>query len=155
MSKRAPSGAPVAIRQAYVRRRLGKRRHLRVQAVSKPACAHHARAERWHWHVVRPAVGAQHRLMMALPTRHRERPHAVGAHVAVGHRRSGQRSWSCAHAGEDTMAAFGESCRRRGHALVSLTDLFRTRGEKRCRSAAITGRTALMEYLPTLPVTLP
>jgi hypothetical protein len=37
-------------------------------------------------------------------------------------RRPRLRSWSCAHAGEDTMAAFSESCRHCGHALVSLTD---------------------------------
>jgi hypothetical protein len=76
------------------------------------AGADHARAERWHWHVVRPAVGTQHRLMMALPTRHRERPHAVGAHVAEGHRRSDLRSWARAHVGEDAAsAASSESCR--------------------------------------------
>jgi hypothetical protein len=39
--------------------------------------------------------------------------HAVGAHVAEGHGWPGLGSWSCAHAGEDTMAAFDESCRRR------------------------------------------
>jgi hypothetical protein len=30
--------------------------------------AHHARTECWHWHVVGPAIDAQHRLMVALPT---------------------------------------------------------------------------------------
>jgi hypothetical protein len=60
--------------------------------------------------------------MVALPTRHIERPHAVGAHVAEGHRVAGWGAGSCAHAGEDTMAAFEQSCRRSGHVLMSLTD---------------------------------
>jgi hypothetical protein len=41
------------------------------------------------------ALWTQHCLMMALPARHRERPHAVGANVAERHRRPGLRSWSC------------------------------------------------------------
>jgi hypothetical protein len=56
-------------------------------------------AECQHRHV----VGAQQRLMTALPARHRERPHAVGAHVAEGHGRPGLGSWSGAHAGEDIL----------------------------------------------------
>jgi len=52
----------------------------------------------------------QHPFVVALPTR--ERPHAVGAHVAQCHRRPGLRSWSCAHAGEDSASAGrSESCR--------------------------------------------
>jgi hypothetical protein len=49
-------------------------------------------------------------------------PHAVGPHVAKGHWVAGLRSWSCAHAGEGTMAAFGESYRDSGHGLASLFD---------------------------------
>jgi hypothetical protein len=49
--------------------------------------------------MVGPTIGAQHRLMMALPAGHRDRPHAVGAHVAECHWRPGLRSWSVAHAG--------------------------------------------------------
>jgi hypothetical protein len=30
-----------------------------------PQRAHHARAERWHWHVVGPPIGAQHHRMVA------------------------------------------------------------------------------------------
>jgi hypothetical protein len=67
--------------------------------------ADHARAECWHWHVIGPRVGAQDRAVVAQPTAHIERPHAVGAHVAECHRRPGIGSGSCAHAGEDTMAA--------------------------------------------------
>jgi hypothetical protein len=44
--------------------------------------AHHARAERWHRHVIWPRVRAQDRPMVAQPAAHVERPHAVGAHVA-------------------------------------------------------------------------
>ena len=66
--------------------------------------AHHARAERWHWHVIGPRVGAQDRPVVALPAAHVERPHAVGAHVAEGHRRASLGSW-CAHAGEDIRAS--------------------------------------------------
>jgi hypothetical protein len=50
------------------------------------------------------------------------RPYAVGAYVAEGHWVAGWGSWSCAHAGEDTMAAFGESCRRSGHVLMARFD---------------------------------
>jgi hypothetical protein len=35
-----------------------------------------------HWHVIGPRVRDQDRPMVALPARHIERPHAVGAHVA-------------------------------------------------------------------------
>jgi hypothetical protein len=51
--------------------------------------------------LIGPRVRAQDRSVVALPAAHVERPHAVGAHVAEGHRRSGLRSWSRAHAGED------------------------------------------------------
>jgi hypothetical protein len=40
--------------------------------------------------------------VVAQPAAHVERPHAVGAHIAEGHRRPGLGSWSCGHAGEDT-----------------------------------------------------
>jgi hypothetical protein len=50
------------------------------------AGAHHAWAERWHWHVIGPRVRAQDRPVVALPAAHVERPHAVGAHVAQRHR---------------------------------------------------------------------
>jgi hypothetical protein len=53
------------------------------------AGAHHARAERWHCHVIWPRVGAQDRTVVALPSAHVERPHAVGAHVAERHWRTG------------------------------------------------------------------
>jgi hypothetical protein len=36
--------------------------------------------------------------------------------------RAGLGSWSCAHASEDTMAAFGKSCRDSGHGFLSLFD---------------------------------
>jgi hypothetical protein len=58
---------------------------VRVGPNDAAAGAHHARTERWHWNFIRPRVGAQHRLVVANPTRHRERPHAVLAHVAEGH----------------------------------------------------------------------
>jgi hypothetical protein len=44
--------------------------------------ADHARADRWYWHVIGSRVRAQDRPMVAQPARHRERPHALGAHVA-------------------------------------------------------------------------
>jgi hypothetical protein len=50
--------------------------------------------------VIGPRVRAQHRPVVAQPTAHVERPHAIGAHVAEGHWRPGLRSWLCAHAGE-------------------------------------------------------
>jgi hypothetical protein len=46
--------------------------------------AHHARSERQHRHVVRPMIGAQHHHMMALPARHRERPHTPLARCCRG-----------------------------------------------------------------------
>jgi hypothetical protein len=46
------------------------------------AGAHHARPKGWHRHVIGPRVRAQDRPVVAQPARHRERPHAVGAHVA-------------------------------------------------------------------------
>jgi hypothetical protein len=48
---------------------------------------------------------------MAQPTRRRERPHAVGAHVAEGHWWPGMGSGSCAHAGEDTASAASSESR--------------------------------------------
>jgi hypothetical protein len=42
--------------------------------------ADHARAERWHWHVIWPAVGAQDRTVVAQRARHVDRLHAIGAH---------------------------------------------------------------------------
>jgi hypothetical protein len=62
-------------------------------------------AECGHWDVIGPRVGVQDRPVVAQPAAHVERPHAVGAHVVEGHRRSGLGSWSCAHAGEDTASA--------------------------------------------------
>jgi hypothetical protein len=58
-----------------------------------------ARSERPHRHVIWPRIGAQDRPVVALPAAHVERPHAVGAHVAEGHRRPGLRSGLVAHAG--------------------------------------------------------
>jgi hypothetical protein len=52
-------------------------------------------------------------LLGSLTRPHPERPYTVGTHVAEGHGRPGLGSWSCAHAGEDTVAGFGESCRHR------------------------------------------
>jgi hypothetical protein len=66
-----------------------------VSADDAASGAHHTRAERWHWHVIGPRVRTQDRPMVALPARHVERPHAVGAHVAEGHRVAGWGSWSC------------------------------------------------------------
>jgi hypothetical protein len=40
------------------------------------AGAHHPRPERRHRDVIRPAIGAQHHLVVAIPARHVERPHA-------------------------------------------------------------------------------
>jgi hypothetical protein len=66
--------------------------------------ADHARAERWHWHVIWPGVRAHDRPVVALPAAHVEPPHAVGAHVADGHWRPGLRSWSFAHGGRSSAA---------------------------------------------------
>jgi hypothetical protein len=77
---------------------------------SSPA-SHRARPELRYRHVIGPRIGAQDRpvvaqpaaygmlprviggLMVALPTRHRERPHPVGAHVAERHWWPGQPPW--------------------------------------------------------------
>jgi hypothetical protein len=72
-------------------------------------------------HVIGPGIGDQDRPVMALPARHVERPHTVGAHVAEGHWVAGRGSWSGAH----TMAASGESCRRCGHVLTARFDPLR------------------------------
>jgi hypothetical protein len=65
-----------------------------------------------HRDVIGPRLRAQHGPMMALPARHRERPHAVGAHVAEGHRVAGWRSRSLGHGHfsrlSRTMSAPGE-----------------------------------------------
>jgi hypothetical protein len=53
----------------------------------RPAAdAHHAGTERRHSDVIRPAIGAEHRLVVAVPARHVERPDAELAHVAERHR---------------------------------------------------------------------
>jgi hypothetical protein len=92
-------------------------------------------AERWHWHVIGPRVCAHDGPVVALPARHVERPHSVGAHVAEGHWVAGWGSWSCAHSGEDTMAAFGESCRDSGHGFSSLFDPYRNSMDRQWCSA--------------------
>jgi hypothetical protein len=132
-----PSGLPASNRSTQCRSvltamaqvpapvsRAGRSRQFgRASAPMIPHLVHTIRgAECWHWHVISPAVGAQDRPVVAQPAAHVQRPHAVGAHVAEGHRRASLRSWSCAHSGEDTMAAFGESCRHCGHVLVSPND---------------------------------
>jgi hypothetical protein len=89
--------------------------------------------QRWHWHVIWPRVSAQDRPVVAQPTTHVERPHAVGAHVAEGHRRPGLRSWSCAHAGEDIRASSATASSGR----CALRDTVPDRSEG--RSAAGTG----------------
>jgi hypothetical protein len=50
---------------------------------SSGAGAHHAWPKRWHRHVIGPWVRAQDRTVVALPARHVQQPHAVGAHVAA------------------------------------------------------------------------
>jgi hypothetical protein len=44
-----------------------------------------ARPECRYRHIIGPRIGTQDRPVVALPARHVERPHAVGAHVAEGH----------------------------------------------------------------------
>jgi hypothetical protein len=58
----------------------------RVGADDPASGAHHPRPERRHRHVIGPRVSAQDRPVVALPTRHVERPHAVRAHIAERHR---------------------------------------------------------------------
>jgi hypothetical protein len=57
--------------------------------------AHHARAERWHWHVIGPLVRAQDRPMVALP-----------------HDMSSDRTPLTRMLPRGAMAALGESCRQ-------------------------------------------
>jgi hypothetical protein len=76
----------------------------------------------------RPGIGTQHRLIVALPARHRERAHAVGARVAEGHRLTGR--WTYAHA--DPRRA-----PRRGRNWVPLTSaLAPTRPEQKKQGGA-------------------
>jgi hypothetical protein len=84
--------------------------------------------------LIGPRVRAQDRSVVALPAAHVERPHAVGAHVAEGHRRSGLRSWSRAHAGEDIRASSATASSGR---CALLRDTVPDQGEG--RSAAGTG----------------
>ena len=50
---------------------------------------HTMRGPKLGTHVIRPAIGAQHRRVMAEPARHERRADAVLAHVAEGHRKQG------------------------------------------------------------------
>jgi hypothetical protein len=43
------------------------------------AGADHARAKRWHWHVIGPRVGAQDRPVVTQPAARFERPHPIRA----------------------------------------------------------------------------
>ncbi len=65
------------------------------------------------------------------------------------------RSWSCAHAGDDTVTAFGESCRRSGHVLTARFDPQRSRRlKKQCGAAkSLTCERELMEYRHSAGVT--
>ena len=56
-----------------------------IGADDPAAGAHHARPEGGYRRVVRPALGAEDRPVVAQPARHVERPHAVGAHIAERH----------------------------------------------------------------------
>jgi hypothetical protein len=91
---------PTADRQDDVRCGSGgtdpsaRRRPQKAEEITAGACigtddaaasAHHARTKRWHWHVIGPRVRAHDRPLVALPARHVERPHTVGAHVAEDH----------------------------------------------------------------------
>src|SRR5947209_18684221 len=53
--------------------------------------AHHPRPQARELHLVGPAVGDQHRPMVAEPAADRERTHALGSHVSQGHRRAAVR----------------------------------------------------------------
>jgi hypothetical protein len=48
--------------------------------------ADHLRPERRHRQIARPVIGADDRFVVALVAVDRERPHAIGAHVAEVHR---------------------------------------------------------------------
>jgi outer membrane protein OmpA-like peptidoglycan-associated protein len=68
-----------------------------IRTDNPAAGADHPRAEGGHRDVVRPAIGEQHRLMVTVPARHVERPHAELAHVAERHR--GDRLVEAGHVG--------------------------------------------------------
>jgi hypothetical protein len=104
-------------------------RRIRCGSTDIASGAHHTRPKRRHRHVIWPRVRTHDRPVVALQARHAQRPHAVGAHVAEGHRVAVDRGRVLMSllgrrdpGNGATMAAFGESCRHRGHAFMSLDD---------------------------------